>query len=328
MIISKTPLRISFFSGGSDMPHFYEEETGAALSVTIDKFIYISLIQNHFGKTKTVYDEIEEVQDIDDMNHVITKETLRFFGVEDSFTITSMSDIPSKGSGLGSSSAFTVGLINAFSNIWLKNKYRFTPWELASRACIIEMDKCKFPIGKQDQFAAAYGGFNLFEFTKESVFLNPMTKVENISKLENNLMLVYSGRGRSSGDVLQKQKDCAQDIWKYISSGRNKAYQGKKFLEQEDYSSFGNLLHEAWIEKREITGITNDYFDFIYNSVYNAGALGGKLLGAGGGGFFLFYVESDQQEKVASEIFNLPECKILKFKFEYQGSRVTKLDTL
>jgi D-glycero-alpha-D-manno-heptose-7-phosphate kinase len=323
MIISKTPLRISFFSGGSDMPTFYEKEQGAALSITIDKYIYVMVHKTPHLGVKVMYDVIEETPDVEQMQHLITKEALMYFNISKEITVASISDILSKGSGLGSSSAFTVGLVNALaSSKWEAASSRY----LADIACQIEMDKCKYPVGKQDQYAAAFGGLNLFEFKKnDEVEVNPLT-IGNatLNKLEDNLLLVYSGRGRSANSILQKQQKAMDDKDKFnlVRRSRDKAYIARDYLMQNDTNSFGSLLHDAWMDKKAVaTDITNDYFDDIYMKTIEAGALGGKLLGAGGGGFFLFYVTPDKRDQVLLQLKNT-QCKVYDFKFTSYGSRI------
>lgn len=328
MIVTKTPLRISFFSGGSDLPSFYEKETGAALSVTIDKFIYVCIHKTPNIGVKTMYDSIEESFDISFMQNGITKECLKYFDVNKEITIASISDILSRGSGLGSSSAFTVGLSKALYK--LKSKQNLHSEDNAKIACDIEMNKCNFPVGKQDQYAAAYGGFNLFEFNSNGkVNINPLPFNDSWYKLEKNLLLVYSGKGRSANKILQKQKEASEDIIKFnlIAKGRDKAYQAQKYYLRGDIDSFGSLLHEAWIDKKKIVSeISQDYFDIIYDKAIAAGALGGKLLGAGGGGFFIFYVTPDKKDDVIYSITKDTECKVYDFKFYTHGSKIA-IDT-
>ena len=197
MILSKTPLRISFFSGGSDMPSFYEKESGAALSVTIDKYIYVMRHETPHLGVKIMYDTIEEYPDLEQMQHAITREALKFYGIKKEITIASIADILAKGSGLGSSSAFTLGLVNCLENTDRHNSL-CSREHLAQRAYLIERELCKYPVGKQDQYASAYGGMNLFEFHKDnSVDIKPLTFNREVwADLEDRLLLVYSGRGR------------------------------------------------------------------------------------------------------------------------------------
>lgn len=327
MIVTKTPLRISFFSGGSDIKSFYEKEDGAALSVTIDKYIYVLVHKTPHLGVKIMYDKIEETPDVETMQHEITKEALKYFNFTKEITVASISDILSRGSGLGSSSAFTVGLVNALAS---------SKWEVASQkyladvACEIEIDKCGYPIGKQDQYAAAYGGMNIFQFKKDGeVNVNQVSIGRtNLEAFQQNLLLVYSGHGRSANSILQKQKKAMEDKVKFnlVRQSRDKAYLGAKYLEKGLYDDFGALLHEAWMDKKQVVkDITQDYFDNIYTRARQAGALGGKLLGAGGGGFFLFYVNKNHRQDVIDAITGDTECKVYDFTFSYHGSSVSTM---
>jgi len=325
MIITKTPLRISFFSGGSDLPSFFSKETGAALSVTIDKYIHvISHKTPHIG-IKTMYDEVEINSDINTMQHDITRETMKYFNISSEQTITSISDILSKGSGLGSSSAFTVGLfknLEAYTNPF-ENKSKEIVAEFAYE---IERNRCGFPVGKQDQYAASHGGLNLFEFRPSYTNATKFDNVDTLAQLNQKLLLVYSGRGRSANSILQKQQEgMTIDPVKFnaVRKGRDKAYEGFNYLKKGDLDSFGNMFHEAWIDKKATeSSITNEYFDSIYDKAIKAGAIGGKLLGAGGGGFFLFYVPGLKKYDVEQAITKNTECKIYNFNFTDLGSNV------
>ena len=316
MIISRTPLRISFFSGGSDLPSFYTKENGAALSVTINKFIYvISHHTQHIG-IKSMFDTVEQVSDIQEMQDGITKQTLSYFNIDKEITIASISDILSKGSGLGSSSAFTVGLINTF--------FSMDKAKLAELAFNIEANMCGHPVGKQDQYAASFGGMNLFEFY-DTGYVKSISGPKGYEKLQDNLILVYSGVGRNANSILQKQKEASNDETKFqlIKAGRDKAYKGYSYLESGDFDSFGELLHEAWMDKKSVVKeISNEYFENIYNNTIKAGALGGKLLGAGGGGFFIFYAPDNKREEVINSINKEEKCRIYNFKFYNKGSEI------
>lgn len=324
MIITKTPLRISFFSGGSDLPSFYTKKSGAALSVTIDKFIYVNA---HSKPTVSSYitsfDEVQDFHNLDEMTHDITRETLKHYEVKNKLHISSISDIPSKGSGLGSSSAFTVGLINCL-------KAFKDPKALAEEACTIEMEKCGYPIGKQDQYAAAIGGLNLFSFTSSAVINTPLNvSIDTIEKLERNLILVYSGQSRSANKILDKQSKMMDDEKKFnlVLNGRNKAIYAADLLIKGDTDTFGDLLHQAWLDKKNITSeISNNIIDRIYDLAIDNGALGGKVLGAGGGGFFLFYCEEKNKEKLIDTFHKKTPCTVYDFKFTDAGSRVIYSD--
>ena len=330
MIISKTPLRLSFFSGGSDLPSFYEHEDGAAFSVTIDKFIYVCVHKTPHCGIKFMYEDVQHVYDIDDMQHHITKETLKVFdNLGNNLTIASISDILCKGSGLGSSSAFTVGLWNALYT--LDGGELNNPTRSAIYAATIEMDKCNYPVGLQDQYAAAYGGLNLFRFSKGGKVKVDKPKIAKkiLNKLEDNLLLVYSGKERQANVILQKQKEAMLNKEKFalVAKNRNKAFESIKILRAGNTDDFGNLLHEAWIDKKQIvSGISDTYFDTIYNTATKAGAIGGKLLGAGGGGFFLFYVPKDKRSNVINKLTSDTLCKIYDFKFYDKGSHIITKD--
>ena len=321
MIISRTPLRISFFSGGSDMPSFFLRERGAALSVTINKYIYVMYHKTPHLGIKTMYDTIEQTADIELMQHSITRESLKHFNIDNDITLASISDILSRGSGLGSSSAFTVGLLNCLS------AGNYTRERLAQIAYHIERNMCQFPVGKQDQYAAAYGGMNLFQFeTDDVVTVRPVVhNNENWEKLQNNLLLVYSGRGRSANSILQKQAAAMdeKDKFKLVQRNRDRAFVGANLFSAGLIDDFGSLFHDAWVDKKGLAKeITNEYFDVIYNKALKAGAIGGKLLGAGGGGFFLFYVRQEHRDKVINAVLDETNCKVYDFKFVEQGSSI------
>jgi len=327
MILSKTPLRISFFSGGSDMPSYFEKERGAALSVTINKYIYVMVHKTPHLGIKIMYDTIEEYPDVEHMQHAITRESLKHYGIDKEVTVASIADILAKGSGLGSSSAFTVGLINALNHPD-RHMSMATREYLAQTAYHIERNMCQYPVGKQDQYAAAYGGMNLFEFNTDGhVDIKPITHSRNLwQDLEQRLLLVYSGRGRSANSILQKQAAAMDDSVKFdlVRRSRDKAYVAARYLKEGKLDDFGSLLHDAWMDKKAVaTEITNDYFDEVYSNALTAGALGGKLLGAGGGGFFIFYVTPDKREQVIDAILHGSQCKIYDFDFTEVGSSIT-----
>ena len=307
------------------MPSFYEQEDGAALSVTIDKFIHVFAHRVPHMGVKCMYDDVEEHYDLEQMQHAITRETLKYFGINKEITTASISDIVTKGSGLGSSSAFTVGIVKAISSL---RKDSNTRQQCAEIACEIEMNKCGYPVGKQDQYAAAFGGMNLFEFKKNgSVLVNPVDISKTyIQNLQDKLMLVYSGRGRNANNILQKQQKAMskKDKFQLVKRSKDKAYTALELLNRNQLDDFGHLLHEAWMDKKGVCEeITQDYFDMIYNTAIKSGALGGKLLGAGGGGFFLFYVPENRRTHVEGAISNdFKDCKIYDFEFHGSGSSI------
>lgn len=324
MIISKTPLRISFFSGGSDLPSFYEQTNGAALSATIDKFIYVSVHSKPKAKHYiTSFDSVEDYDNLDHMTHDITRESLKYFNIKNKVHVASISDVPSKGSGLGSSSAFTVGLVNCISQT---NDSKL----MAEAACIIEMDRCKYPIGKQDQYAAAIGGLNLYSFTKQEVTHSPINiSTQSLERLQRNLLLVYSGIGRSANIILKEQSLLMNNEEKFnlVLNGRNKAIAAADLLERGVIDSFGELLHLAWLDKKNIVkGITNNHIDEIYDLAIKYGCYGGKILGAGGGGFLLFYCIPEKQETVKQILSKKTDCIFYDFAFQKEGSKIIYSD--
>jgi D-glycero-alpha-D-manno-heptose-7-phosphate kinase len=272
-----------------------------------------------------MYDDVEEQHDIEQMQHAITRETLKYYDIKKEMTVASISDIVTKGSGLGSSSAFTVGLVKALSTTKYDNSTRKY---VADIACQIEMERCGYPVGKQDQYAAAWGGFNLFRFRKngeveveELRLTNP-----NVMALEKNLMLVYSGRSRNANNILQKQQKAMLDADKFnkVKRSKDKAFEALNLIHKGKIDDFGRLLHESWIDKKGVCEeITQDYFDEIYQTAIDAGALGGKLLGAGGGGFFIFYVPEKSRTKVEGAISTKhKDCRIYDFEFYGSGSHM------
>lgn len=318
MIITKTPFRVSFCGGGSDLPSFYEKNGGCVISTTINKYMYITSHPS-FDKKNTVlkYSKTENVKKINDIEHPIFRECLKVENLE-GLEITSIADIP-QGTGLGSSSAFTVGLIK---NLKCHKREFASDEEIAQLACKMEIDVLKNPIGKQDQYAAAYGGLNYYQFNKDgTVFVEPvMMSKEAFHKLEDNLIMLYVGGEHKASNILRQQS-------KNVVSGNKEEGQKriveltkilKIELEKNNVDIVGEILHENWtIKKTLANGISNPSFDKWYDKAIKNGATGGKILGAGGSGFFLFYVPKEKQEKFLKAMKKLPE---MKFKFDHQGS--------
>ena len=319
MIITKTPFRISFCGGGSDLPAFYEKHVGAVLSTSINKYMYIS-IHPYFYPRKTVlkYSKIEIVDELHKIEHLIFHHILndlRIEGVE----ITCTADIPA-GTGLGSSSAFTVGLLHTLS--CYRGKY-VSKAELAARACEIEIDKLGSPIGKQDQYAAALGGLNFMRFYPGGQVTYEPILMKNglLNQLEENLMLFYLGTSRSANEILEEQNQNMGDKRKSgnITNMVKLAETMKENLQKGDLSNFGELLDASWQLKRELaSGITNLEIDELYKKAKQSGATGGKLLGAGGGGFLLFYCPKEKQGLLSAEL----GLRQLRFSFEHDGTSV------
>ncbi|RKN82189.1 GHMP kinase [Paenibacillus ginsengarvi] len=322
MIITKTPFRVSFCGGGSDLEAFYEKHGGCVLSVSINKYMYIS-VHPYFDSNYTVlkYSENEIVEDISKIKHKIFNSVLnqkRISGVE----ISSTADVPA-GTGLGSSSTFTVGLLHALS--CYEGKY-VSKARLAEEACDIEIEKLGAPIGKQDQYAAAYGGLNFIRFYRNgSVSVEPiLMRPETYKQLQKNLMMFYIGASRSANTILSDQKKNMSDEDKVqnLIQMCGLAEEMKAALEFNDLTSFGDILNKGWELKKTLSaGISNPEIDEAYKIAMENGALGGKLLGAGGGGFLLLYCEAKNQERVRTAI----GLKRMDFEFEHDGTSVVHI---
>jgi D-glycero-alpha-D-manno-heptose-7-phosphate kinase len=320
MIISRTPFRISFAGGGSDLPAFYRQYEGAVLSTSINKYMFIA-IHSFFDpkKTQLKYSKTELVACFDEIQHPIFREVLKMyslFGVD----INSIADIPS-GTGLGSSSSFTVGLLHALYAY--RNKY-VSAETLAEKACYIEIERLQEPIGKQDQYAAAFGGLNFITFHQdnsvnvEKVIWSKDTK----TMLEENLIMVYTGDSRSAGSILRHQNENIKQSDKFDNQLQmvRLAYNLRDALHNNNLEDFGYILNEGWQLKKSLANdISNTHVESIYQQGIKSGALGGKLLGAGGGGFILFYCPKEKQEKFRAL---MGEYKELDFKFDEQGSKI------
>jgi len=323
VIITKTPYRISFFGGGTDHPLWFKENGGKVLATTFDKYCYISLRQlppffDH--KYRIVYSQIEDTNSINEIKHHAVREVLKYFHSNEGLEIHHDGDLPAR-SGLGSSSSFTVGLINAMNA--LEGKY-CSPYELASTAIHIEQDLIKECVGSQDQISAAYGGFNEIEFFKDGTFsVEPkLINQERKKELNDHLMLFFTGVSRLSSDVAESQISNMKNCSSQMHELREMVDEGSKILSNANIrlEEFGKLLDKAWQNKRSLSKmITNTKIDDLYNTAMKAGALGGKILGAGGGGFVLFFVKPEHQKKVKTALSNFT---YVPFKFENTGSKV------
>ena len=319
MIITKTPFRVSFAGGGSDMANFYEQHGGCVLSTSINKYCYLS-IHPYFDENATLlkYSENELVTDISKIKHRIFNSVLNEYKVS-GVEISSTADVPG-GTGLGSSSTFTVGLLNTIA--CYRGKF-MSKGELAAKACDVEINKLGSPIGKQDQYAAAYGGLNFIRFNPDgSVSVEPIVMQPGTYKeLEKHLVMFYTGNTRSANSILKEQKKNIDDAAKAenLKQMCHLAEQMKGALEQNDLSSFGKLLNDGWALKRTLaSGISNPAIDEAYEIAMKNGALGGKLLGAGGGGFLLFFCEPEKQEQLRVAL----GLRRFDFSFERDGASV------
>lgn len=321
MIVTKTPLRVSLFGGGSDLPFYYNQKEGLCISTSIDQHITIALNECLTPHIKLMYSEIEIVDDPHKIRHNRVRETLLDHLISSNIEIASFANIPTKGTGLGSSSSFTVGLINAIRSS--RPMIGTSPYDLAEAACRIEIDRCQEPIGKQDQYAAAYGGFNAYEFTKDGVVLRPVhIKPENKAVLNERLLFFSTGTTRDASSILRKQTD-NQNI-DLTSQMVDIARQALCDLERGRLDNVGDLLHESWLLKQQqAEGITNDWINEMYETGLKAGALGGKLLGAGGGGFMMFYINKNYNE--VRRAMRKLKCQEWYFRMTDQGSTATKI---
>lgn len=317
MIITKTPFRISFAGGLSDLKDYYKHGYGSVVSTTIDKYIYVTVNRKFDDKIRVSYSKTEIVDNVDKILHPIVREALKLANLDGGLEITTIADIPA-GTGLGSSSAFTVGLLNA---LYAFNGEHKGAERHARDACKIEIDILKEPIGKQDQYASAFGGLNHIRFNAdETVFVNPIiSKNETKEKLDNNLMLFYTGIHRKASTILTESKRNMGNLREHVDTLRDLSKEMATALKNNDLSCFGELMHKAWSFKKKTGKVSNPEIDKYYEEARSAGALGGKILGAGGGGFLLVYCEKKHQEKVRKALSDLKETK---FHLEPQGSRI------
>jgi len=316
MIISRTPLRISFAGGMTDIPKYYEKDYGAVTSATINKYVYVTVNKKFIGKSRIAYKKFEEVDSIEQISHPIIRECLKYLDIKDKIEITTIADIPG-GTGLGSSSAFTVGLLNALHKY---QGYNANPKELAEEACHIEIDILKEPIGKQDQTICAYGGLNYIIFTKDEVEVKPILLPERDLKfLDTSLSLHYTNKTRSASNLLKKQTANMDDmiLLKMRAIAANMYYHLKR--RDGDFKAFGECLHQAWKLKRQVKGVSNNNIDRYYERAIYKGAIGGKLCGAGSGGFLLIMSDLSRQWNTKTALTDLKE---LKFNFEKGGSKI------
>jgi D-glycero-alpha-D-manno-heptose-7-phosphate kinase len=319
MIITQTPLRVSFAGGGTDLRDFYSKEGGAVVSTAIDKYVYVVIKERFDNKIRVGYTRTEMVDSVDEVQHELVRECLRKTGIGRSVEISTMADIPSEGSGLGSSSTVTVGLLNAMYTYLGEIR---TAAQLAEEACEIEIDILKKPIGKQDQYIAAFGGVRLIEFGKDesvNVELVPMEgSVRN--RLKESLFLFYTGITRKADPILSEQRSRIADTTAILREMRQQAYDAYEALKMGDVTRLGMILHEAWEHKKNLAEkITNPKIDKTYEMARSAGALGGKVTGAGGGGFLLVSCLPGRQEAVRGALRTLRE---MPFGLERDGTKV------
>jgi D-glycero-alpha-D-manno-heptose-7-phosphate kinase len=319
LVITQTPLRVSFWGGGTDLSDFYTKHGGAVISATIDKYIYLIVKSRYDDSIVLNYSEKETVSEVGKIRHNIFREALKLTGIAGGVEITSIADIPSQGSGLGSSSSFTVGLLNALYAYIGSPK---GPAELAELACHIEIDILGEPIGKQDQYAAAFGGFRRYLFLPDGrVQVEPIGISErDIIRIQRACRIFYTGITRNASSVLsEQQKNIGNNIDALLKL-KEYAMTADSLLRDADMAAIGRLLNEGWSEKKKLAArVSNAEIDSIYDRAIAAGATGGKLLGAGGGGFYLFVGPGEKLEKLQTALRELSE---LPFSFTRYGSKV------
>jgi D-glycero-alpha-D-manno-heptose-7-phosphate kinase len=322
VIISQTPLRMSFAGGGSDFPAFYRRQTGAVVSTTVDKYVYIGVNKKFDNSLRVSYSKTEEVASVAQIEHKLVRESLRRLQIASGLEITSVADIESRGTGLGSSSAFTVGLLHALHAY--RNQYASKEM-LAAESCKVEIELCGEPIGKQDQYAAAFGGLNFIEFhPSDVVTVSPIICDRHVlEQMEQSLIAFYTGPRRSTQSIPQMQSDALENDpgkQKIVERMVALAYLLRDHLQANRLDAFGEILHENWVLKKELAPeISNVQVDAWYGRARKAGAAGGKLLGAGSGGFLLFFAEPDKHQAIGAALSDL---RRVDFRFEPHGSRI------
>jgi D-glycero-alpha-D-manno-heptose-7-phosphate kinase len=319
MIISQTPYRVSFAGGGTDLPAFYRQEYGAVLSTTIDQHIYVTIHRRFEPTIRVSYSQTEVANTLDEVQHELVREAMRVVEIDEPLEITTIGDVPA-GTGMGSSSSLSVGLLAALYGY----RHRVvSPRLLAERACWMEIDVLGKPIGRQDQYAAAFGGLNYIRFNPDdTVDVEPVPcRAETLSELERRVLLIYTGQTRDANQILERQSSATVDRMDVLRAMRDQADQMRQALAGNgDLDRFASLLHEAWELKRSlVSGISNDRVDEWYAAARRAGAVGGKLLGAGGGGFLLLVAPPWRHRAIREALGRSQE---LPFRIARHGSRL------
>ena len=323
MIITRSPLRVSLGGGGTDLPSYYREHSGFVLSAAIDKYVYITLHQTFDQELILKYSKLERVRSVDEVQHPLIRESLRLVGMESPhLEITSMADMPA-GTGLGSSGSFTTALLKALHTL---RKNLVHPHELAQQACHIEIDILKEPVGKQDQYIAAFGGITCFRFLpNEQVEATPLKiATETLYSLEDNLLLFFTNYSRTASDILreQDQKSRASDaeMTSNLHFIKELGRKSREALEKGELGQFAELMNVHWEhKKRRSARMSNDHIEQWYALACANGALGGKVVGAGGGGFLMFYADDKVRLRAAMREAGLQE---VRFRFDFEGTKV------
>lgn len=322
MIVSRTPLRVSFLGGGSDLPVHYRRYGGAVISAAICKYVFVTVNRRFDSSIRVSYSQTEEVDHASEIKHRLVRATMEKLGIEGGVEITSIADIPSRGTGLGSSSAFTAGLLHALHAY--KGVYRSRE-ALAAEACEVEIDLCGEPIGKQDQYASALGGVNLLRFNAdETVTVEPVIFPHAFQRdFQDTMLLFYTGMTRSASQILQNQAQimASSDVKSQIITRMAEMTEDfRHAIYDANLGWVGELLHEAWLLKQSISNeISNNTIDEMYSKARQAGALGGKLLGAGGGGFLLVCAPPERHNAIRQALSNY---RCLPFRLDWTGSSI------
>jgi len=323
VIIVRSPLRITLGGGGTDLPSYYRTHEGALVTAAIDKYVYVTVLRPFEEGIYLKYSEIEKVKQVNEVKHPIIRECLKLLNLKSpQIEISALADIPS-GTGLGSSGSFTTALLKA---LFAHRRTHISPQELAELACDVEINKLQEPIGKQDQYAAAYGGITCFNFHRDDrVSLEPLgLSMDTLHALEDHLLLFFTGYARSASAILSDQdsrtKESSSEMLDNLHYVKELGRRSRLALELGDLKTFGSLMHEHWLHKKlRSKGMSNQKIDHWYDLARDAGAVGGKVVGAGGGGFLLLLAEDKSRLRSALNAEGLEE---LRFRFDFDGTKV------
>lgn len=317
MILTSTPLRVSFFGGGTDLPEYSDVHGGSVISTSINTSMFIAINESPRQRIKACYDEIELVNMVADLKHERIRETLMHFGIVNNLEVSSFCSIPTKGTGLGSSSTYTVGLCNALARY---TNTKMSRYELAEAAYFIERVRCRDRLGRQDQYAAAFGGFNCIIFKENEVNVIPVNlSTYSMKELESNLLFFYTGNQRHANDILEKQSESVKDKVQLYNETKQLTKDALSALQKNKIDDFGSLLDIGWSLKKKMSdNISNPVLDEYYLTAMKEGALGGKLLGAGSSGFLMFYAHQKHHQAIAKAL----KLQQYKFNFSSQGSEI------
>lgn len=326
MIVTRTPLRMSFVGGGSDLPSFYKEHGGAVISSTIDSYVYLIIKKRFEEGIRVSYSKTENVSSLESIEHPLVRNALKLKDIRQNLEIISVADIPSSGTGLGSSSSFSVGLIKGLN---ILENIKINKSDLAETACKLEIDICKSPIGKQDQYAASFGGLRVYKFNSDETVDVEKLKISNDLKLKLNdeILSFYIGGSRNTNKILSNQQSELKKTKKInLMKKMVKLVDNLKdeFL-SDSLENFGNILHENWILKKQISNqISSNIVDDLYNAAISCGATGGKLLGAGGSGFMIFHAPNEKIKFNLRKKFE--KLREVNFNLENSGSKEIKIN--